>query len=129
MALWAICLSACFQYNTRAYGSENPPVSDMPSEWRVLSDIQVQSDQVKAMSRKLGADIGSVRNTVYDVKGKRVQINVIVTQDMLNAEKLMTTLRSMKSEQALLQKGLIVYEFVGPNDVLSVIAEGREHLK
>jgi len=101
----------------------------MPSEWRVLSDIQVQSDQVKAMSRKLGADIGSVRNTVYDVKGKRVQINVIVTQDMLNAEKLMTTLRSMKSEQALLQKGLIVYEFVGPNDVLSVIAEGREHLK
>jgi hypothetical protein len=58
----------------------------------------------------------------------RVQINVIVTIDPWNAEKLMTKLRSMKAEEALLQKGLIVYEFVGQNDVLNLIAEGRKHL-
>ena len=80
------------------------------------------------MGNKLGANIDSVRNTVYDVNGKRVQINVIVVPDSENAEKLMATLRSIKSEQALLQKGLVVYEFVGQNDALSVIEEGRRHL-
>lgn len=38
------------------------------------------------MSKKLGADLSSVRNTVYDVQGKRVQINVILTPDSGNAE-------------------------------------------
>ena len=80
------------------------------------------------MSKKLGADLSGVRNTVYDVQGKRVQINVIVTPDSGNAEKLITKLRSMKVEEALLRKDLIVYEFVGKNDVLPQIAEGRRHL-
>jgi hypothetical protein len=63
------------------------------------------------------------------VKGKRVQINVIVTPDNGSAEKLMTKLRSMKAEEALLQQGLSVYEFVGQNEVLPMIAEGRKHLQ
>ena len=72
--------------------------------------------------------LSSVRNTVYDVDGKRVQINIIVTPDAGNAEKLKTKLRSMKAEQALLRKNLTIYEFVGHNDVLPLIAEGRKHL-
>jgi len=100
----------------------------MPGHWKVTSDFQVPVEQVKAMSTKLGADLSGVRNTVYDVEGKRVQINVIVTPDPGNAEKLMTKLRSMKAEEGLLRKDLIVYEFVGQNDVLPVIAEGRNHL-
>jgi hypothetical protein len=80
------------------------------------------------MSHKLGADLDSVRNTVYEVNGKRVQINVIVPSDAANAEKLLTKLRSIKSDAALLRKGRIVYEFVGRNDVLPIIAEGRNYL-
>jgi len=34
----------------------------------------------------------------------------------------------MKGEEGLLRNGLVVYEFVGPNDVLPMIAEGRKHL-
>ena len=100
----------------------------MPTHWKVTSDYQVPAEKVKAMSIKFGATLRSVRNTVYDVNGKRVQLNVIVTPDNANVEKLMTKLRSMKSEEGLLQKGLIVYEFVGQNDVIPVIAEGRKHL-
>jgi hypothetical protein len=37
--------------------------------------------QVKAMSTKLDVDLNSVRNSVYDVSGKQVQINVIVTSN------------------------------------------------
>lgn len=62
-----------------------------------------------------------------DVNGRRVQINVVAA-DLKNAEKRMSMLRSMKGEEALLQKDRIVYELVGPNDVLPVIAEGRRHL-
>jgi hypothetical protein len=40
----------------------------------------------------------------------------------------MSTLRSIKIPETVLRKGLIVYEFVGQNDVLPLIAEGREHL-
>jgi hypothetical protein len=53
---------------------------------------------------------------------------VLVVPDSENAEKLMAKLKSMKTEEALLQKGTTVYEFVGENDVLPLIAEGRKHL-
>jgi phosphoribosylpyrophosphate synthetase len=75
-----------------------------------------------------GSALSGVRNTVYDVDGKRVQINVIVTPDAGNAEKLMTRLRSMKAEIALLQKKRTIYEFIGQNDVLPLIAEGHKYL-
>jgi phosphoribosylpyrophosphate synthetase len=75
-----------------------------------------------------GSALSGVRNTVYDVDGKRVQINVIVTPDAGNAEKLMTRLRSMKAEIALLQKKRTIYEFIGQNDVLLLIAEGHKYL-
>ena len=119
----AFCLGAC-----SPNGGKAPPAPEMPADWKVVSDFQVPVGQVKPMSKKLAADISSVRNTVYEVNGKRVQLNVIITPDTGNAEKLMAKLMSMKSEQALLRKDLIVYEFVGENDVLPEIAEGRRHL-
>lgn len=130
LAAWVtvLLICVCFLPSVNVLGGEVPPTPKMPAHWKVISDFQVPAEQVKAMSIKLGADLSSVRNTVYDVNGKRVQINVIVTPDTGNAEKLMTKLRSMKVEEALLQKGLTVYEFVGQNDVLPVIAEGRKHL-
>ena len=130
LAAWAtvFCLGACSPNNGTSQTGEVPSAPEMPAHWTVTSDFQVPVEQVKAMSKKLGADLSSVRNTVYDVQGKRVQINVIITPDPGNAEKLMTKLRSMKVEEALLRKDLIVYEFVGKNDVLPQIAEGRRYL-
>jgi hypothetical protein len=130
LAAWVtvIWLVTCFLCGVSAFGGDAPPAPMMPSHWKVISDFQVPAEQVKAMSAKLGVDLSNVRNTVYDVNGKRVQINVIVTPSQASAEKLMTTLGSIKSEEALLQKGLTVYEFVGQNDVIPLIAEGRKHL-
>ncbi len=130
MAVWApvFCLGGCSPNNGASQTGEIPPAPEMPAHWTVTSDFQVPLEQVQVMSEKLGADLSNVRNTVYDVQGKRVRINVIVTPDPGNAERLITKLRSMKVEEALLQKDLIVYEFVGKNDVLPQIAEGRRHL-
>lgn len=126
MVLW-LCLH--FLGRADALGGEASPAPQMPVHWKVISDSHVPPEQVKTMSGKLNADLRSVRNTVYDVNGRRVQINVIVAADRENAEKLIVKLRSIKSGEALLPKDRIVYEFVGPNDVLPVIAEGRKHLE
>jgi hypothetical protein len=111
-----------------AIGGESDLLPKMPGHWKVISDYHVPVEQVKTMSSKLGVNLSSVRNSVYEVNGKRLQINVIATPDPGITEKLMTKLKSMKSEEALVRKGLIVYEFVGKNDVLPLIAEGRQHL-
>lgn len=126
--LVVLCSYVFFIYIDSVFGGEVAPQPEMPRHWKVISDFQVPPKQVKYMGSKLDADLSAVRNTVYNVNGKRVQINVIVTPDKNNAEKLMTRLRSMKIQEAVLRKGLTVYEFVGQNDVLSLIAEGRKYL-
>lgn len=127
---WAtvLLISMCFIHCASALCGEIPSAPQMPAHWTVVSDFPVPAEQVKAISSRLGTNLRGVRNTVYDVNGKRVQINVIVTLNSDSAKKLMVTLKSMKIEESLLQKERIVYEFVGKNDVLDLIAEGRKHL-
>jgi hypothetical protein len=131
LAAWVtvVWIGFCTLYSFNVLGGEGSPIPEMPSHWKVVTDFQVAAEQVKAMSSKLGTELSSVRNIIYDVKGKRVQINVIVTPDTRNAEKLMTKLRSMKAEEALLQQRLTIYEFVGQNEVIPIIGEGRKHLQ
>ena len=121
------CLVACSADGSEAI-SKAPPAPEMPADWKVVSDFDVPVEQIKQIAQKLGVSLSSLRNTLYDVKGQSVQLNVIITPDPANADKLMTRLRTMKGDVALLRKDLIVYEFVGQNDVLPVIAEGRKHL-
>jgi hypothetical protein len=124
----ALLFSICFFYGGSALSSEVPPTPNMPDRWVVEFDALAQKNQVDFLSNRLGAKLNGIRNTVYNVDGKRVQINVLVVPDSENAEKLMAKLKSMKTEEALFQKGTTVYEFVGENDVLPLIAEGRKHL-
>ncbi len=121
-------LSLMFLFVNQAIGSEVLMSPKMPSNWVIQSDVQLPADQVKRIGMKLGARLTHVQNTIYRVDGMRVQINVILAKDTDSAEDLMKALRSIKAEQALLQKGRTVYEFVGQNDVLPLIAQGRQHL-
>lgn len=131
LAVWRLmfCAAALLLVTVNAVAGEIPPAPGMPADWKAESDFVVPSEQIRSLSAKLNADLVSVRNILYDVTGKRVQLNVIVLPDAKNAERLMTKLRLIKVEEALLQKGLIVYEFVGQNDVLPLIREGRRHLE
>lgn len=130
----AFCLTACSPGGDNATGgdaassSETPSALAMPADWKVVSDFLVPADQVQPMSASLGAELSSVRNTVYDVGGKRVQVNVMIVPDASNGDKLMTKLLTIKGAEFFLRKDLVVYEFVGTNDVLPEIAEGRKHL-
>jgi len=129
-AVWVtvVWVGLCFLDSANGLGGEAPPAPEMPVRWEVMTDFQVPAEQVKAMSSKLDAELSGIRNITYDVGGKHVQLNIIATPDIGNAEKLMTKLRSIKTEAALLQKGLLVYEFVGQNEALPVIAKGRKYI-
>ena len=123
-----LCMGACSRNGGQAPTAEAPAAPETPAGWEVTADFVAPVEQVKAMSKKLGAKLSGVRNTIYSVEGKRAQINVMVTPDTKNAEKLMKKLRSMKAEEAFVQRGLTIYEFVGENDVLPEMMEVRKHL-
>lgn len=106
-----------------------PPAPQMPDNWKVISDVDFRSDDFRPIGEQLGVNLSGLRNTIYDVNGKRVQLNLIVAPDTESAGRLMAKLKTMKSEIALLCKDLICYEFVGQNDVLPMIEAGREHLE
>ena len=119
-----IWLSAC-----SAEPGKAPPGPKMPTGWKVVSDFDVPSEQTKDIGRNLGVHLGSLRNTLYEVRGMKVQLNILIVPDNETGDRLMTKLRTMKGKEALLRAGLIIYEFVGANETLPIIAEGRQHLE
>jgi len=100
----------------------------MPADWEVVADAEMPANEVQTISANLDADLTSVRNTIYMVRGKRVQVNVMIVPDSATADTLMARLLTMKGEEFLLRKDLKIYEFVGTNDVIPEMAEGRKHL-
>jgi hypothetical protein len=54
-----------------------------------------------------------------------VKLNTIVATTGADADSIMEALKGMKSEEAFVLRGRIIYEFVGTNDVLPEIRDGR----
>ena len=128
IAVSAVIAAGCFP-EPNPTSSGTPAAPTMPSHWKVTSDVDFPADQIKPIAEKLGGNVTALRNTDYDVNGKRLRINTIVASDDANADSIMESLRKMKSDVALLRKGLIIYEFVGTNDVLPEIGEGKAHIE
>ena len=70
-----------------------------------------------------------MRNTIYAVNGKRVQLNTIVARDAASADEVMRSMREMKPDDFLLRKGLTLYEFVGMDEALPEMRAGRAHIQ
>jgi hypothetical protein len=102
-----------------------PSTPAMPSHWKVISDIDFAAADIEPVAQRLGGEISALRNTTYDVGGKQVKLNTIVAATDADAGAIMKTLKGMKSEEALVRRGRIIYEFVGANDVLPEIRDGR----
>jgi hypothetical protein len=100
----------------------------MPSEWKVVDDFVVSAAELKQFSSTMKADLVGVRNTSFDVEGLRVQVNTLVAASATDAERVMSYMKGIKSEQALFIRGTTVYEFVGKSDVNHLIPVGRQHL-
>lgn len=100
----------------------------MPADWRITSDVLVTPQQLAGFASRMNAQLLGVRNAVYTVGARRVQLNTIVAASPSDAERVMAYLLTIKSEEALLRRGSTVFEFVGPNEVMDLIRAGRQHL-
>ena len=129
---WALCLVlftlgpavACSQ-STATVDVEAPATPAMPSHWRVISDISFAAADIRPVAAKLGAEISALRNTTYDVDGRRVKLNTIVAATTADANVIVRALGKMKPEEWFLRRELVIYEFVGPNDAIPEMHMGR----
>ena len=92
-----------------------PPAAPTFEGWTVKSDEVISASKTAQISKKLGAKVTALRNTIYTVKGKKVQVNVMVAASDAEADKLVASLSKSKAPWSSVRKGITVYEFVGDN--------------
>ncbi len=127
--LFLVCVAtlACSEPNASTTG-DAPPTPAMPSHWNVISDIDFGPVDIRPVSVSLGANVKALRNTTYDISGKRIKLNTIVATTPEDADSIMMAIGKMKPEEWFVRRGLLIYEFVGSNDVIPEMRKGRELL-
>jgi hypothetical protein len=106
-----------------------PEAPAMPAHWKVTSDISLGEAEVKRISAKLGGQMVALRNTSYEVDGRKVKLNTLVAATAADGDKLYNSLKKIKPEDFLLRKGLTIYEFVGSNDAIPAMRAGRARIQ
>jgi len=125
VALGLAALVGCSP-SSRSAGA--PPSPEMPADWTIVQDVDFAPRDIEPIARQLGAELDALRNTVYTVSGKRVQLNTVVAATHADAIAVMAAMRELKPEEWLVQRGLNVYEFVGADDVRAEVLQARELL-
>lgn len=105
------------------------PAPKLPAGWKITSDIAVMPAVAKQIAGRLGGELAALRNTVYEVDGKRVQLNTMRAADATSAATIVERLRKMKHDRFILRSGLTIYEFVGKDDAIPAMEAGRRHLE
>ncbi len=98
-------LSSSLWIASVAIASEAPAAPDMPGGWKVVSDESYSAKDIGPIAQRLGGDIAALRNTVYEVDGKRVQLNLIVAADETSAVRIVDSLNAVKAKEFVLRKG------------------------
>ena len=96
--------------------------------WTVKSDVLESAKKTSPVEKKLGGKIKALRNTVYDVSGKKVQINTMQGADAAEADKLFAALSKTKPAWAVVRKGDVVYELVGKNSAMAEMKAAHDKL-
>jgi len=120
-------LSGCARQE--AAFEEAPPAPTMPASWKITSDRSFSPADIRPVADKLRGEVTALRNTVYDVDGKPVKLNTIVTGSTADADRIMVSLRAMKPDEFLLRRGAVIYEFVGANDAIPDMLAGKSHIE
>ena len=82
-------------------------------------------DEIEA---RLGGKIKALRNVVYQVNGRKIQVNVIAARDATEADNVHRGLLKTKASWSVVRKGVVVYELVGPNEAMEDMKKARDEL-
>jgi hypothetical protein len=108
--------------------AETPPPAPAFPGWVIKTDVAVSQEKIGDVESRLGGKIKALRNVVYEVNGRTVQVNVIVPRDATEADKLYGALTKMKPAWAVVRKGNVVYEFVGRNESMDDMKKAHDTL-
>jgi hypothetical protein len=111
-----IVLALALAVAPRITGAEpaEPLFRDLaPGLWLTRSS-EVPADQARAIGKKLGGNLSRLTNSILQVHGRALQVNVITAADETQAAAVHATLSKMKPAPYCVRKGVTVVEYVGP---------------
>jgi hypothetical protein len=117
LTLLAVAPVACGKSGGGGESAEGLPPAPHFEGWAVKTDVVEPHARFAEIEGRLGGHIKALRNVVYGVDGKTVQVNIIVAEGAPEGEKIYKKLTSLKPAWACARKGEAIYEFVGENDV------------
>jgi hypothetical protein len=89
-------------------------IRKIPDGWEIEKSFVVSREQTAAIGKKLGGRIKNLSNTIFSVRGRRFQVNVIECMTPRAAEKIHKSIVKMKDDPAFcLKYGSLIVEFVG----------------
>jgi hypothetical protein len=104
-----------------------PPT--LPTHWTLEKDMSFGGAELEQVGAELGGSLSALRNTDYKVNGKSIRVNTIVAMDEQQAELVAEGLSRIKPQEFWVRDGLVFYEFVGNDQALEEIREGRDFLQ
>ena len=109
-------------------GTAAPPPAPSFDGWTVKADGVASPESIVPIAKRLGAKISALRNVIYEVGWKRIQINVLLVADGADADAAVASLTKMKPAWSIVRKGTTLYEFVGKNDAIDAMKKASEQL-
>ncbi len=86
---------------------------ELPPGLFLKSSMEVPAEQTKAIGKKLGGNLERLTNSVLQVHGQLIQVNVLTAVDEANATAIYRNLSNIKSFPFSIQKGNLVVEYIG----------------
>lgn len=90
-----------------------PMLRKLPPGVTVKSSVEAPAPQRQAIGRKLGGEIDRLTNSVLQVQGRPIQINLITAGDEPSAAAIEGSLKKLKSFPYLLRSDRLLVEYVG----------------
>lgn len=109
----ALFFTASSAVMDRCIEAAEPLLRELPPGLVVEKSTELPPDQVKAIAEKLGGDIERLTNSMLNVQGRKIQVNVIAARDESNATNILAALSKIKSYPFCMRKGQVVVEYVG----------------
>ena len=128
ISLLAAAPSACSKSSSAPAKASAEAAAPAFDGWIVKTDAAVPREKIGEVEARLEGKIKSLRNVVYEVNGKKIQVNVIVPRDPMEADNIYRVLTNMKPAWATVRKGDVVYEFVGQNEAMDDIKKAHDKL-
>ncbi len=121
IALLGVVGSGC----SRGPSPDDPPVPQLPSDWKIVSDQIVDRHKVYEIESRLEGRVKTARATLCQAGEHKIQVTTVVATESSEADKMYRILANRKPAYAYARKGDVLFEFVASVDAQEQVKRGR----